>query len=83
MAFHEVWDAPMKSPASEQVAAGFGGCVVVAHHGIEHRFNRISYPWTVGQVEQINRTIKDAIVKRFQYDRHYQLRRNLGERICT
>ena len=46
-------------------------------NGIEHRFTKISHPWTNGQVERMNRTIKDATVKRFHYDSHEQLRRHL------
>ena len=46
-------------------------------HGIEHRFTKIKHPWTNGQVERMNRTIKDATVKRFHYDSHDQLRRHL------
>jgi transposase InsO family protein len=48
-------------------------------HGIEHRFTRISHPWTNGQVERMNRAIKDATVKRFHYDSHEQLRRHLQD----
>jgi transposase-like protein len=36
-------------------------------------------PWTNGQVERMNRTIKDATVKRFHYDDHDQLRRHLTD----
>ena len=32
---------------------------------IEHRFTKISHPWTNGQVERMNRTIKEATVQRF------------------
>src|SRR4051812_14552926 len=39
-------------------------------HGIEHRFTKINHPWTNGQVERMNRTIKDATVKRYHYDDH-------------
>lgn len=38
----------------------------------------INHPWTNGQVERMNRTIKDATVKRFHYDDHDQLRRHLA-----
>jgi transposase InsO family protein len=46
-------------------------------HGIEHRLTKVKHPWTNGQVERMNRTIKDAAVKRFHYDRHDQLRSHL------
>ncbi|TIQ41196.1 MAG: transposase family protein, partial [Mesorhizobium sp.] len=52
---------------------------VCADHGIEHRLTKISHPWTNGQVERMNRTIKDATVKRFHYDDHDQLRRHLAD----
>jgi transposase InsO family protein len=48
-------------------------------HGIEHRLTRPKHPWTNGQVERMNRTIKDATVKRYHYDSHDQLRRHLGD----
>jgi transposase InsO family protein len=32
--------------------------------GIEHRLTKINHPWTNGQVERMNRTIKEATVKR-------------------
>jgi hypothetical protein len=34
-------------------------------HGIEHRLTEPNHPWTNGQVERMNRTIKDATVKRY------------------
>jgi transposase InsO family protein len=52
-------------------------------HGIEHRFTRINHPWTNGQVERMNRTIKDATVKRFHYDSHDQLRRHLDDFVAA
>ena len=39
-------------------------------NGIEHRSTKIKHPWTNGQVERMNRTIKEATVKRYHYDRH-------------
>ena len=39
----------------------------------------VDHPWTNGQVERMNRTIKDATVKRYQYDDHNQLRRHLAD----
>ena len=44
---------------------------------IEHRLTKPRHPWTNGQVERMNRTIKDATVKRFHYDSHDQLRQHL------
>ena len=45
---------------------------------IEHRLIKPKHPWTNGQVERMNRTIKDATVKRFHYDGHDQLRLHLA-----
>lgn len=44
---------------------------------IEHRLTKPRHPWTNGQVERMNRTIKDATVKRYHYDTHDQLRAHL------
>ena len=46
---------------------------------IEHRLTKPNHPWTNGQVERMNRTIKDATVKRFHYDSHDQLRVHLAD----
>ena len=46
---------------------------------IEHRFTKINHPWTNGQVERMNRTIKEATVQRYHYDDHEQLRRHLEQ----
>lgn len=48
-------------------------------NGIEHRLTKPNHPWTNGQVERMNRTIKDATVKRYHYDRHEQLRSHLAD----
>jgi transposase InsO family protein len=48
-----------------------------ARNDIEHRTTKVKHPWTNGQVERMNRTIKDATVKRFYYESHDQLRRHL------
>jgi transposase InsO family protein len=52
-------------------------------HDIEHRLTKPNHPWTNGQVERMNRTIKDATVKRYHYDSHDQLRRHLGDFISA
>ena len=44
---------------------------------IDHRFTKINHPWTNGQVERMNRTIKEATVKRYHYDSHKQLESHL------
>ena len=50
---------------------------VCDEHDIEHRLTKVNHPWTNGQVERMNRTIKDATVKRYHYDSHDQLRTHL------
>ena len=49
-----------------------------AENDIEHRLTKPKHPWTNGQVERMNRTIKDATVKRFHYEAHEQLRSHLA-----
>lgn len=46
-------------------------------HGIEHRLTKPNHPWTNGQVERMNRTLKEATVYRYYYDTHQQLREHL------
>ena len=46
---------------------------------IEHRLTKPRHPWTNGQVERMNRTIKDATVKRLYYESHDQLRQHLAD----
>ncbi|WP_031194341.1 IS481 family transposase [Mesorhizobium sp. L2C066B000] len=46
---------------------------------IDHRTTKPRHPWTNGQVERMNRTIKDATVKRFYYESHDQLRQHLAD----
>ena len=46
---------------------------------IEHRLTKPNHPWTNGQVERMNRTIKEATVKRFHYESHDQLRTHLAD----
>lgn len=41
---------------------------VCADHGIEHRLTKPYHPWTNGQAERMNRTVKDATIKTFHYD---------------
>jgi transposase InsO family protein len=48
-------------------------------NSIEHRLTKPNHPWTNGQVERMNRTIKDATVKRFHYNNHDQLKAHLAD----
>ncbi|OLS52065.1 IS481 family transposase [Rhodovulum sulfidophilum] len=48
-------------------------------NGIEHRLTKPNHPWTNGQVERMNRTIKEATVKRYHYNSHDQLRTHLAD----
>ena len=51
--------------------------LVCHEHDIEHRLTKINHPWTNGQVERMNRTIKEATVKRYHYSAHEQLKAHL------
>src|SRR6202158_1490772 len=52
-------------------------------NGIEHRLTKPNHPWTNGQVERMNRTLKEATVKRYYYETHDQLRRHLADFISA
>jgi len=52
-------------------------------HGIEHRLTKIGHPWTNGQVERMNRTIKEATVHRYYYESHEQLQQHLDTFLCA
>src|SRR5215213_11214833 len=56
---------------------------VCREHGIEHRLTKVKHPWTNGQDERMNRTIKEATVKRFHYDNHNQLRQHMADFISA
>jgi transposase InsO family protein len=48
-----------------------------AQNGVDHRLTKPCHPWTNGQVERMNRTLKEATVKRYHYHSHDQLRAHL------
>jgi transposase InsO family protein len=52
---------------------------ICEQHGIEHRLTKINHPWTNGQVERMNRTLKEATVKRYYYETHEQLKEHLSQ----
>jgi transposase InsO family protein len=45
---------------------------------IEHRLTKPNHPWTNGQVERMNRTVKEATVRRYHYETHDELRAHLS-----
>jgi hypothetical protein len=45
--------------------------------GIGHRLTKVNHPWTNGQVERMNRTIKEATVWRYYYQSHNHLKQHL------
>jgi len=48
-----------------------------AQNDIDHRLTKPNHPWTNGQVERMNRTIKEATVRRYHYETHNRLREHL------
>ena len=50
------------------------GCAVA---NIDHRLTKPNHPWTNGQVERMNRTLKEATVRRYHYQSHDQLKQHL------
>ena len=53
--------------------------VACARNDIDRCLTKPKHPWTNGQVERMNRTIKEATVKRFHYDTHDELRSHLAD----
>ena len=51
---------------------------VCREHNIEHRFTKPNHPWTNGQVERMNRSLKDATIRRYHYSTHRQLEEHLA-----
>jgi transposase InsO family protein len=45
--------------------------------GIKHRLTKFRHPWTNGQVERMNRTLKEATVKIYHYDTLAQLKKHV------
>jgi transposase-like protein len=49
-----------------------------AQNDIDHRLTKPYHPWTNGQAERMNRTLKEATVRRYYYGSHDQLRAHLA-----
>jgi transposase InsO family protein len=67
MAFADLPKNRGRHPGFEAI---FGGHIfdrVCGEHGIEHRLTKPCHPWTNGQAERMNRTVKDATIKAFHY----------------
>lgn len=50
---------------------------VCIQHGVGHRLTKPNHPWTNGQVERMNRTLKEATVKTYHYETHQHLEEHL------
>ncbi len=50
---------------------------VCVENEIEHRLTLPAHPWTNGQVERMNKTIKDATVHRYYYESRSQFEEHL------
>jgi transposase InsO family protein len=50
---------------------------VCDEHAIAHRLTKTTHPWTNGQVERMNRTLKEATVKPYDYQTHQHLKEHL------
>ena len=69
--------------AEGEILRGHSFEAACADLDIEHRLTKPRHPWTNGQVERMNRTIKDATVRRYHYDNHDQLERHLADFIAA
>jgi transposase InsO family protein len=54
-----------------------------AQNNVDHRLTKPKHPWTNGQVERMNRTLKEATVRRYHYESHDQLRQHLADFISA
>ena len=50
---------------------------ICMQYDIEHRLTKVNHSCTNGQVERINRTLKEAAVARYHYSCHEELKKHL------
>jgi transposase InsO family protein len=50
---------------------------ICQEHSIDHRLTKTNHPWTHGQVERMNRTLKDATGKKYHDQTHQHLKEHL------
>jgi len=50
---------------------------------IKHRLTEVQHPWTNGQVERMNRTLKQVTVKTYLYETISRLKRHLNDFITA
>jgi len=70
-------DLPKNRTGPTAIWRGHMFDIVCEDNDIEHRLTKPNHPWTNGQVERMNRTLKDATVKRYHYGTHVQLKEHL------
>jgi len=50
---------------------------ICREHDIAHKLTKPYHPWTNGQAERMNRTVKDATVRAFHYETPHSLKAQL------
>jgi transposase InsO family protein len=61
----------------EPYAFHHSGARVCQEYSIHHRLTKINHPWTNGPVARMNRTLKEATVRKYHYQTHHHLKEHL------
>ena len=56
---------------------------ICEENSIDHRQTQVAHPWTNGQVERMNRVIKEATVSKYHYVNKEELERHLASFMTT